>query len=79
MWLVVLDAAHFKVAARHDLAWIDTRQLAINVDAAYMVLWTIRLNFTGDFFCAALSWQQRIAGIAIQTNAGAVMIISDTP
>ena len=77
-WSIVPHHTLLRVSAAHHTTGIHTALLATDVDAAHSALGTISLVGAGLLSGTSSSQVQRVARISILTDAGAVMVVSDT-
>ena len=78
-WSVVPHYTLLRVSTAHHTARVNTTLLATDVDTAHSDTGTVSLVGAGLFSGAASSQVKRVARVAILTDTGAVMIVSDTP
>ena len=76
--LVVLHHALLVVAAAHHPAGVHTALLAADVDAADSARPAVRLGLAGELPHTPLPGVQRVAGEAVLTETGAVVIVRHT-
>jgi hypothetical protein len=76
--LPVLNGTGLKVTAGHDCTGVDAGLFAADVDAAEGVGRTIGLALAGGLPAAALPRIERVAGEAVQADAGTVVVVCHT-
>ena len=78
-WPVVLDRADLCLSAGHDPAGVHAGSPSVDVDAAHGAGRTLGLGPAPDLLPTSHIYIERIARESLAADAGAVMVVGDTP